>query len=196
MSNDLNINRCQYIAMWYAGIPIFMVVINTVYVYIYIYQVHINTRSIPRLLRLAGDRTRWKRGDRSHQTTRGDRRWSPAALRNPRHPEQKEWGNGKSTGFQKKKKTSNLSMYGWSLEQVAWNMFGTWDIKLCKETEDDDVDMSWVNNKSRGFRQPSIYLPIYLSIYIYACIYLYIYICIDDIQQWLVELYDWLVAER
>ena len=36
MSNDLNINRCQYIAMWYAGIPIFMVVINTVYVYIYI----------------------------------------------------------------------------------------------------------------------------------------------------------------
>ena len=34
MSNDMNINRCQYIAMWYAGIPIFMVVINTVYVYI------------------------------------------------------------------------------------------------------------------------------------------------------------------
>jgi len=39
-------------------------------------------------------------------------------------------------------------MYGWSLEQVAWNMFGTWDIKLRKETQDDDVDMSWVNNKS------------------------------------------------
>ena len=122
MSNDMNINRCQYIAMWYAGIPIFMVVINTVYVYItgwwfqplwkilvngkddipyimenkkcskpptryiYIYQVHINTWSIPRLLRLAGDRTRWKRGDRSHQTTRGDRRKVTSCTEKPKTP--------------------------------------------------------------------------------------------------------------
>ena len=92
--------------------------------------------------------------------------------------------------FKKKKKTSNLSMYGWSLEQVAWNMFGTWDIKLCKETEDDDVDMSWVNNKSRGFRQPSIYLPIYLSIYMRVYIYIYMHRWYTTMIGWAI----WLVG--
>ena len=180
----MNINRCQYIAMWYAGIPIFMVVINTVYVYITgwwfqpLWKILVNGKDdIPYIMenkKCSKPPTRYIYISSSYQymeytkvATFGrwshalEKRWQIASNDQGRsqkghqlHWETQDTRNKKNEvtvkvpAFNKKKLVYNLSMYGWSLEQVAWNMFGTWDIKLRKETQDDDVDMSWVNNKS------------------------------------------------